>query len=190
MSEVDIILRAPCEGFRAAGICEIEAAPPTGMITLRGDLSDAALGDAVREATGFDVPAVRKIAREGARGVAWMSPDELLLITPYEEAPAIAARIGGALAGTHHLAVVVSDARAVFRLTGAGAREVLAKGAPVDLAPEAFGQGDFRRTRLEQMAAAFGMTGPDTFDLICFRSVGAHMAQWLEKAVRARVDAL
>ena len=78
----------------------------------------------------------------------------------------------------------MSDARAVFRLDGPGAREVLAKGAPVDLAPAAFGPGDFRRTRLGQVAAAFWMPEPEVFDLMCFRSVAGFVADWLATAAR------
>jgi sarcosine oxidase subunit gamma len=61
---------------------------------------------------------------------------------------------------------------------------VLAKGAPVDLAPAAFGVGDFRRTRLGQVAAAFWMPAPDTFELMCFRSVAGYVADWLANAAR------
>jgi sarcosine oxidase subunit gamma len=59
---------------------------------------------------------------------------------------------------------------------------MLAKGTPVDLAPAAFGPGDFRRTRLGQVACAFWMPAPDAFGLICFRSVADHVALWLGTA--------
>jgi sarcosine oxidase subunit gamma len=155
-----------------------------GMVTLRGDLADARLAAAVDAATGCPLPAVRKIALAGECGVAWMSPDELMLFLAAGAAPAAASEIAGALAGMHHLAVDVSDARVLFRLEGPGAREVLAKGAPVDLAPGAFGPLDFRRTRLGQVAAAFWMPAPETIDLMCFRSLAAFVADWLAHAAR------
>ena len=62
-------------------------------------------------------------------------------------------------------------ARAVIRVTGAGARETLAKLCPVDLAPGTFTPGMVRRTRLGQIPAAFWLDGRGAFHLICFRSV-------------------
>lgn len=161
---------------------EIAALPPTGMITLRGDLADPALTAAVTAATGQPVPSTRRIHGSFGAGAGWMAPDELLLLVPYAEAPARTAALAEALAGSHHLVADVSDARAGFRLDGPGAREVLAKGAPVDLHPAAFGPGDLRRTRLGQVAAAFWMPAPERFELVCFRSVAAFVETWLRQA--------
>lgn len=162
----------------------LERRAAVGMVTLRGDLADATFAAAVEAATGCPVPAVRRVALAGDRGAAWMSPDELMIIVPSGSGPEAAAELSRALAETHHLAADVSDARALFRIAGPGAREVLAKGAPVDLAPEAFGIADFRRTRLGQAAAAFWMPAADTFDLMCFRSVAGFVADWLANAAR------
>ena len=63
-----------------------------------------------------------------------MSPDEYLLLLPYGETDAALATIAEALKGQHHLAVTLSDARAVFRVEGAKADQVLAKLSPVDFA--------------------------------------------------------
>lgn len=149
-----------------------------GMITLRGDLAEPRLSAALT------VPPVRRIVTEGETAVARMAPDELLLFGPVAGVPARVAALGAALAGTHHLVIDVSDARVLFRLEGAGAREVLAKGAPVDLAASRFGLGDFRRTRFGQVAVAFWMPTPDVFELMCFRSVAGHVAAWLDMAAR------
>ena len=155
------------------GFVTIEEAGQQGMITLRGDLGSATLAKAVKAVTGLGLPEQRKIALGDDRAVAWMSPDELLVLTPYAEAGEISANLTGALQGDHALVQNVSGARAVFRLTGApGAlREVLAKLAPVDLSPEAFRPGDFRRTRLAQAAGAFWFDDSTTARVICFRSV-------------------
>jgi hypothetical protein len=71
---------------------------------------------------------------------------------------AAVAALLAALAGKHHLVADVSDARAVFTITGDGAREVLAKCCPVDVAPGVFGPGEVRRTRAAQVAAAVWMS--------------------------------
>jgi sarcosine oxidase subunit gamma len=166
--------------------CRIEEVGPGGMITLRGDFTAPAFRKAASSLGGVDFPAERKIVRVGDRGLAWMSPDELMLFCPRAEVVTNLASAGEALKDEHHQAVDVSDARAVFRLTGAAAREVLAKGAPVDLSRGAFALGDFRRTRLGQVAVAFGevKTDPEVFELICFRSVAGYVFEWLTTSAR------
>ncbi len=146
-----------------------------GMITLRGDLATKPVAAAVKAATGQKVPGERAVALSAEKGVAWMSLDELLVMVPYSETAATVAAMTKALGAAHSLVVDVSDARAVFRVKGAGAREVLAKLAPVDLAQAAFQPGMIRRTRLAQVPAAFWMVDADTFELVCFRSVAQYL---------------
>lgn len=149
---------------------KIEVLPPQGMVSLRCDFAKAP----------FAIPEARRFAH----GVAWMSPDELLFICDYDQAENRRAELSKTLKDQHHLAVNLSDARAMFRLTGPNAREVLAKGAPVDLSPDAFKIGDLRRTHIGQVAAMFWMPEADVFDLVCFKSVAEHMNDWLEMAAR------
>lgn len=156
--------------------------PGPGMVTLRGDLAAAPIREALLAATGLAVPERRRILIAGEHAAAWMSPDELLLFAPAGEGARLAAGLGRALALGHHLAADVSAVRAVFRIAGPGARTVLAKGTPADLRPEAFGPGDFRRSRLGQVAVAFWMVDAETFDLVCYRSVADFVARWLVAA--------
>jgi sarcosine oxidase subunit gamma len=167
-------------GRVAAGAVSVRDAGLMGMVTLRGDLD--ALGGAVREVAGVDVPGVNRVAMNGDRGAVWMSPDEVLLLVPYAEAGAAVAAVDAALAGVHHLAVDVSDARAVMVLEGAGAREVLGKLAPADLTPGVFGPGQVRRTRLGQVAAAFWCEAEDRWTVVCFRSVGDYAFKLLAQS--------
>jgi sarcosine oxidase subunit gamma len=155
-----------------------------GMVTLRGSFADAAFAKAVKAAAGAALPGVRSIVAGRDASVAWMSPDELLILGEPDAAPGIARSLSEALAGQHHLAVDVSDARTAFEIAGRGVREVLAKGSPADLSPAAFGPGDFRRSRIGQLAAAFWMPREDCFRVICFRSLGDHLDLWLRHAAR------
>lgn len=165
-------------GAAYRGFARVEEVGPLGMITLRGkDLSG--MEGAIQAAVGVGLPAPRRIEQAGARTAGWMSPDEYLLILPYAETAAALAALDQALAGQHYLAVVVSDARAVFRITGEKAAQVLAKLAPVDLARLA--PGELRRTRLAQVAAAF-WAEEEGFTLICFRSVAGYVMGLLTHA--------
>ncbi len=89
--------------------------------------------------------------------------------------------IDKALKRQHYLAVNVSDARAVFCLSGPGAREVIAKLCPVDMSKGAFKPGQFRRTRMAQVPAAFWME-EDSITIICFRSVADYVFNLLKNA--------
>jgi sarcosine oxidase subunit gamma len=153
------------------GYVRIETMGLQGMITLRGDLSSAKLKKAVKAVAGVAVPAQRKVAQEGDKAVAWMSPDEVLILVPYAGVADAIAALEKDLSGEHFLAVDVSDARAMFRLSGASVREVVAKVMPVDMRPSEFAVGDFRRSRLAQVAAAMWMPAEDAVQIICFRSV-------------------
>jgi sarcosine oxidase subunit gamma len=173
------------DGKLAAGEVTIRDAGLQGMIILRGDLEDKKLAAVCKSLTGVGFPKRGKATVEGTSGLAWMSPDELLVLVPYEQAREAVAKIDAALTGTHYLAENVSDARALILVEGDFGREVLAKLAPVDLHPDSFGVGDFRRTRLGQVAAAFWMQDEDTFAVICFRSVADYAFNLLAASAKA-----
>lgn len=159
----------------------VVALPSIGMLSLRADLSDPAIGAAVA-ACGLTLPERRQIRTSDAGRMAWMSPDEALILCETSATPALIAALGAALDDTHHLLAEVSDARARFAIEGSGARLVLAKLCPVDLAPGQMEPGQIRRTRLAQIAAAFWMTGPERFELVCFSSVAGYAARALTGA--------
>ena len=164
------------------GYCTVREAGLRGMITLRGDLASTEVKNAATGVAGVDMPGPRECNCVGEKGIAWMSPDELLILTGHTDAASDLAKIEKTLKGTHYLAQNVSDARAVFVIEGANVREVLAKLAPVDMSPEAFPLGHFRRTRLAQVAAAFWMRDEETAELICFRSGAAYVYNILKDA--------
>lgn len=159
-----------------------------GMVTLRGDLGDAVIQGAVEAATGQDMPAQRGILGGLGSGVAWMSPDELMVFCEAEKAHALADLLGRALEGRHHLAVDVTDARAVFALEGTAVREVMSKLCPVDMAPGRFEPGEIRRTRMAQIPAAFWMPETGVIHVICFRSVAGYAHDLLLNATRTPLD--
>lgn len=157
---------------RFDGFAAIREIGPLGMIQLRAKPDVAELPAAIQAATGCAVPATRRIVVNGDRAAGWMSPDEYLLILPYEQVGAAMAAIAAAMGGAHHLAADVSDARAVFRIEGAKAPQVLAKLMPVDFST--LEPGELRRSRAAQVAAAV-WAGEGGFTLVCFRSVAGYV---------------
>ncbi len=173
------------QGKVAPGEVTIRDAGLRGMITLRGDLANSKLKAVCTRVTGVDFPEKSNANCVGEKGLCWMSPDELLVLVPYTEVHQALKLIDKALKGTHYLAENVSDARALLYVEGTFAREVMAKLAPVDLHPATFKPGDFRRTRLGQVAAAFWMRDEDTFEVVCFRSVAGYAFDLLAASAKA-----
>ncbi len=159
-------------GKVADGWVTVRDAGLRGMITLRGNLDDPTLRATCEEVTGVSFPAALSATYDGRRGLVWMAPDEMLVMVRYDDVAQHLELFHRALAGQDYLAKNVSDARTVMFVEGAGAREVLAKLAPVDLHPDHFPVGMARRTRLGQIAAAFWARDAETFEVVCFRSVG------------------
>lgn len=173
-------------GVSHSGFVDVAEAGLRGMITVRGDLASARMRKALKAATGTAVPAARRIELNGDKGAAWMSPDELLILVPYADAAATAAALEQALAGEHHLVADVSDARAVFTIRGAKAPEALMKLCPVDF--ETLAEGEVRRTRAAQVAAAFWKSGADEVTLVSFRSVAGYVMGLLDTASRSGAE--
>jgi len=173
---------SPLQGASYEGFVTLREAGLRGMITLRGDLGDTVLKNAVTNLTGTDFPAQRGISMVETQGIAWMSPDELLVFVPYAAAADTANKLSGALVGKHHLVANVSDARATFTIKGKGAREVIAKLAPVDMGN--LEPGEIRRSRLAQVAAAFWLSDVDEITLVTFRSTARYVFDLLCNAAK------
>ena len=146
-----------------------------GMLTVRGDLSSKAFKNAFE----FELPDTLTIRDVNGMRVAWMSPDELLFLCTREEIKVLMSKFRAALKNQHSCVADVSDARCVFTLHGSQVREVVAKLAPVAVAPGQFAPGQIRRTRFGQIAAAFWMQSEEEVKITCFRSFGSYMYKQL-----------
>ena len=161
----------------AEALADIARVTGLGMVTIRADLDRA--GDAIAEAAGLAIPGQTRIVTDGSRSLGWMSPDELLLILPSAELADAIAALTDALASEHALVADVSDARAVFDVTGPHAGDVIEKLMPVDL--DDLPADGLRRSRAAQTAAALWRI-PDGFRLIGFRSTADYLRLILENA--------
>ena len=153
------------------GYVNVSQVMDQSMFTLRANLASTKIKAALQLAMSVALPKPGACATAGACTLAWMSPDELLIIAPSAEVQKLYSSLDTALIGLHVLLEDVSNARAKFILTGAHVREVLAKLAPMDTHPAQFPVGSFNRTRFAQVAGAVFMEKDDMISLICFRSV-------------------
>ncbi len=176
-------------GKTAQGLVRVEEVGLRGMITIRGDLSKSRLKSAASGVAGVDFPGQGEANCVGEKGILWMSPDELMVLCPYADRATAVHQIRTTLEGEHCLVADVSDARAVFLLTGsAGAlRDTLAKLTPADVSTKALPPGRFRRTRLAQIPAAFWFRDAEAVEMIVFRSVAGYAFDVLANAAASPV---
>ncbi|OAN81180.1 hypothetical protein A8B78_09215 [Jannaschia sp. EhC01] len=169
------------QGASHTGFAHVREMGLLGMVTLKADLSAPKTAAAVKAAVGLALPAQRAITTgRDPVSVAWMAPDELLIMCKHEDADKVVARLTKDLGDAHHLAVNVSDARAVFTIEATDMREVLGKLTPADLGTLEY--GEMRRSRLAQVPAAFWMNDRTHAAVICFRSVAQYAFDLLTTA--------
>lgn len=154
----------------AEALAKISQVQDRGMIQIRGDLQRA--GDAIAGAAGLALPGQGRTTSDGSRVLGWMSPDELLLVLPRAETAEALAALTEALAGEHALVLDVSDMRAMFRIDGPKAVQVLMKLCPTDLSD--MPQDGLRRTRAAQVACGIWRDQAG-YVLIGFRSVADYL---------------
>ena len=156
-----------------------------GMIDLRGLATDRKFMAAGKEALCLDLPkAPRTSASWGDVKALWLAPDQWLVLTTQGNTQALLAALRTAIGKIHSLAVDVSDMRAVIRIKGAEARNLLLKGSSLDLLSEAYGPGTVRRFRFAEIAALLDVVEEDVFDIYVFRSYAEYTWTWLAKNAR------
>ncbi|MEL7025720.1 MAG: sarcosine oxidase subunit gamma family protein, partial [Pseudomonadota bacterium] len=94
------------------------------------------------------------------------------------------ALVFGNVAPSAGLAVIdQSDAWAMARVEGVGARDVLARLTPLDLRPSTFAAGQTARTMIGHMTGQVTALGPETYELMVFRSMAGTLVHDLKRAM-------
>jgi sarcosine oxidase subunit gamma len=102
-----------------------------------------------------------------------------LLVSSSISADLLLKRCEEALGDVLHNAVDNSAGLAVYRLTGTGARDLLAAGCGIDLRDEKFPVGSCCRTRFAQIAAIIAAEGTEQFEIYVDRSYEVYLGEWL-----------
>lgn len=74
-----------------------------------------------------------------------------------------------------------SHGRVVIRISGPKARQVLAKGTPVDLHPSEFPVGKSALTQMAHVGVHLTRVGADSYDLSVFRGFSESFWEWLSE---------
>jgi sarcosine oxidase subunit gamma len=142
----------------------------------------AALAAAVKDAYGVELPV--KAARVEGQEIAfvWNGPEQWLAAAERANGRDLERELKPVLAGLSFV-VDQSDARAVIRMSGARARDVLAKGLPIDLHPRVFKPGMVAISHVSQMGVVlWQLDSAPTYELAIFRSFAQSFARWLHHA--------
>lgn len=114
-----------------------------GKLTVRGRVENSTFSAAVESVVGGKLPTVPNTSTfAGTSIITWVGPDEWLIFTADGAEGKMQSALREALAGVHSAVVDVSDYYTVIRVSGARARDVLAKGCPLDLHPSVFQTGN------------------------------------------------
>jgi sarcosine oxidase, subunit gamma len=159
-------------------------------VNLRGDAGDAAFVEALRGALGLEPPSTpNTVAANGDLALLWLGPDEWLAVqqgmAPSAEAQ-LAAKLRGALGSQHAAVIEVGESLCCISVAGRRARDLIAKGCPLDLHPRVFGGvGHCAQSHLAKTAITLHQTGEEpAFDLYTRRSFADYLWRWLEDAGR------
>ncbi|MGU3586767.1 sarcosine oxidase subunit gamma [Rhodococcus sp. C26F] len=137
---------------------------------------------AASKVLGVDLPTTTSTCTEGESATAIRIGPEEFLITMRSQSPAEAERrLRSAVNPYGGAATDVSAQRTTLRLSGAHARDVLAKGSSIDLHPKVFGPGSAVRTQLalaDVVMIPLDSTGTD-YRILVRSSFARYLAEWL-----------
>lgn len=178
--------RDAIEGATAAapaGVSLFER-PFLGHLNLRGNPEDETFVDTCTRVLGTELPTIPNTVTEGAsQVVAWLGPNEWLVMTEPDVQGHIAAELREMLGDTHSAVTDVSGGQTVIALHGDHAADVLAKGSPLDLHPRVFGAGQCAQTVVAKSAGFIRVIEPGTaFEIVVRRSFADYLWQWLRDA--------
>jgi sarcosine oxidase subunit gamma len=165
----------------------VVALPRVAQVNVRGRDATPALVQAVTAALGVAPPVAPNTTTSlGPRTVLWLGPGEWRVVGPPDDAAALVAALAGEVPRRLAGVVDVTDAYAVIRLAGPGARDVLAQGCPLDLHPRVFGPGRCAASLLAKTDVLIHQTdAAPTYALHVRWSHAAYLWAWLGNAAAA-----
>ena len=142
------------------------------VMARRGKAS--ALAKAAKAHFGVAAPLKPKAVTAGGSLLIWSGPDQFLALSPRDGLASPLASLAGPLAGAASLSDQ-SDARALIRIAGPRARDVLAKFCSLDLDASVFPVGTAAATSVDHTAVTLWRGedtagGAATFNLLVFTS--------------------
>ncbi len=170
-----LVARSACEGLlplavEGCAMTEVVHAAITSVMPFAGQ--QAAVSKALAAAVGLDFPAPNTSAEHDGIRIVWTGRGQAMVL-------------GGTVAPEGAATTDQTDAWAAIALEGPLARAVLARLVPVDLRRASFPDHAGARTLLGHMTCTLICTGPDSFEILVFRSMAATAVHELHVAMKS-----
>jgi len=141
-----------------------------------------ALGAALLERFGFDLPPPNRAASAGPLCALWLQPETWLLVGPQDSEGALAASLATA-SGAAGAVVDQTHGRIIITLEGDAARTVLSRICRLDLHPRVFGAGSVAATPIAELPCLLHRAISDQrFEIVVFASFAAAFLHRLTEA--------
>lgn len=173
----ELIAISPAHGLTPVNLAgaDLSEAPMTQIWSIAPYRGQAgAVSAALQQAHGLGFPDPGCMHESGPVTLAWSGLDQAFLLGAAPDT-----RLGA-----HAALSDQSDGWARLILSGAAARDVLARLVPIDLSPTACPPGSARRTLLGHMSALILHRGGDAFEILVFRSMAATAVHELSQVMR------
>jgi sarcosine oxidase subunit gamma len=129
---------------------------------------------------GFALPAVpNTLSSRGDRAALWLAPDEWLVVCPDGQQGTIEEELRNTLNGAFGSIVDVSANRTMLEISGAKARDLLARGVPIDLDGRSFVPDNCAQTLLAKAKVIIQYRNEFAFNLYVRTSFASYAAEWL-----------
>lgn len=151
-----------------------------GLATVAARKGQArSLQDRVREAYGVDLPQTSRVVVGRDVSFVGYGPGQWLAVSETLASEAMARDLAERLKGLASISDQ-SSGRTVIRVSGTRARDVLAKGLPIDLDPRAFPLGSAATSTISLMGVQLWQADDTrSYDIAVFRSLSESFWRWL-----------
>lgn len=163
----------------------ISERPFGGYVNMRGNPDNQAFMTAAQAVLGTLPLAPNTFTAHGDNTVFWLGPDEWLIMTPQGAALDLVAELRSALGNVFAAVTDVTGGNTCVELSGSAARDLLAKGSPIDFHPSVFSTGQCAQTVMAKTAVII-MQSDDApiFKIVVRRSFADYLGVWLLDAAR------
>lgn len=180
-SPLDAVARPGRFGAQTAGAPGVRLAVRTSLsiVTIIARKGKAkALSAAMEKHYATPCPAPGGSATGRAVTLHWSGADQWFVVAQNRKEGALFAELVKRLAGLASVSDQ-SHGRVTLAISGINARDVLAKGTPVDLHPRAFGLGRCAVTQMAHIGVHIAQVGADEFEVSLFRGFAVSFWEWL-----------
>lgn len=122
------------------------------------------------------------VGAAGQMRILWLGPHRWLVVGPREPTRDLSTELAAVLPADVAAVVDLSAGRRVFSITGARARDLLAKELPIDLHPASFPPGHCLQSAMARIGVLIHAVERDRFDVFVYRAFARHFHEVLVDA--------